>query len=134
MTKSEADTPTSWPFREAERVVHRLHKSGKSTALFETGYGPSGLPHIGTFMEVARTSWIRLAFTRLTGLPSKLLAFSDDMDALRKVPGNVPQQDMLREFIGQRQIFGILDTASYTNQNIGSGNIHVALFWCQYLN
>ena len=101
MTQSEADTPTSWPFREAERVVHRLRKSGKTTALFETGYGPSGLPHIGTFMEVARTSWIRLAFTRLTGLPSKLLAFSDDMDALRKVPGNVPRQDMLREFIGQ---------------------------------
>ena len=93
--------PNSWPFREAERVATRLARSGKSHALFQTGYGPSGLPHIGTFMEVARTSWIRLAFTKLTGLPSNLLAFSDDMDALRKVPGNVPNQEMLRAYIGK---------------------------------
>ncbi|MGC9270216.1 lysine--tRNA ligase [Acidiphilium sp.] len=101
MSENEAKTPTSWPFREAERVAQRLARTGKTNALFETGYGPSGLPHIGTFMEVARTSWIRLAFTTLTGLNSKLLAFSDDMDALRKVPGNVPQQDMLHRYIGQ---------------------------------
>ncbi len=69
--------------------------------MFETGYGPSGLPHIGTFGEVARTSWVRRAFTELTGLPSRLLAFSDDMDALRKVPENVPNRDLLREFIGR---------------------------------
>ncbi|OYV61756.1 MAG: lysine--tRNA ligase, partial [Acidiphilium sp. 21-62-4] len=101
MTDQDIKSPTSWPFREAERVAQRLARSGKTHALFETGYGPSGLPHIGTFMEVARTSWIRLAFTKLTGLPSKLLAFSDDMDALRKVPGNVPQQEMLQAYIGQ---------------------------------
>jgi lysyl-tRNA synthetase class 1 len=101
MTETDAKPPASWPFREAERVAQRLARTGKTTALFETGYGPSGLPHIGTFMEVARTSWIRLAFTKLTGLPSNLLAFSDDMDALRKVPGNVPQQDMLKAYIGQ---------------------------------
>ena len=82
-------------------MAERLARTGKTHALFETGYGPSGLPHIGTFMEVARTSWIRLAFTKLTGMPSKLLAFSDDMDALRKVPGNVPNQDLLRGFIGK---------------------------------
>ncbi|HEX7390776.1 MAG TPA: lysine--tRNA ligase, partial [Acidiphilium sp.] len=101
MTETVSSAPTSWPFREAERVAQRLARTGKSTALFETGYGPSGLPHIGTFMEVARTSWIRHAFTVATGLPSKLIAFSDDMDGLRKVPGNVPNQEMLRGFLGQ---------------------------------
>jgi lysyl-tRNA synthetase class 1 len=91
----------SWPFREAERVTERLRQKGKTTALFETGYGPSGLPHIGTFGEVARTTWVRRAFTELTGLPSRLLAFSDDMDGLRKVPDNVPNRDMLLAFIGK---------------------------------
>jgi lysyl-tRNA synthetase class 1 len=97
----EQVNPVSWPFREAERVAARLARTGKTSALFETGYGPSGLPHIGTFGEVARTSWVRHAFTELTGLPSRLLAFSDDMDALRKIPDNVPNRDSLREFIGQ---------------------------------
>jgi lysyl-tRNA synthetase class 1 len=91
----------SWPFREAERIAERLKEKGKDHALFETGYGPSGLPHIGTFGEVARTSWVRKAFTDLTGLPSRLLAFSDDMDGLRKVPANVPNKEMLREFLGK---------------------------------
>jgi lysyl-tRNA synthetase class 1 len=93
--------PVSWPFREAERVAERLSRTGKKSALFETGYGPSGLPHIGTFGEVARTSWVRRAFFELTGLPSRLLAFSDDMDALRKIPDNVPNRETLREFIGK---------------------------------
>jgi len=93
-------TPKSWPFEEARKVADRLAASGKTEALFETGYGPSGLPHIGTFMEVARTSWVRHAFGVLTGMPSRLLAFSDDMDGLRKVPTNVPQQEMLAKFIG----------------------------------
>ena len=98
----QANAPqVSWPFREAERVAERLAQKGKTHALFETGYGPSGLPHIGTFGEVARTTWVRNAFTRLTGLPSKLLAFSDDMDGLRKVPDNVPNRDMLRQFLGR---------------------------------
>src|ERR1700761_8472025 len=87
--------PRAWPFEEAAKVAARLEKSGKDAALFETGYGPSGLPHIGTFGEVARTSWVRRAFTELTGRPSRLLAFSDDMDGLRKVPDNVPNQEML---------------------------------------
>ena len=69
--------------------------------MFETGYGPSGLPHIGTFGEVARTSWVRHAFTELTGLPSRLIAFSDDMDGLRKVPDNVPNRDMLAPYLGK---------------------------------
>jgi lysyl-tRNA synthetase class 1 len=91
----------SWPFREAERVAERLKQKGKASALFETGYGPSGLPHIGTFGEVARTSWVRKAFTELTGLPSRLLAFSDDMDGLRKVPDNVPNKEMLKQYLGK---------------------------------
>jgi lysyl-tRNA synthetase class 1 len=80
----------AWPFEEAAKLADRLARTGKAERLFETGYGPSGLPHIGTFGEVARTSWVRRAFTELTGLPSRLLAFSDDMDGLRKVPDNVP--------------------------------------------
>jgi lysyl-tRNA synthetase class 1 len=93
--------PKSWPFEEAAKVARRLAASGKGEALFETGYGPSGLPHIGTFGEVARTSWVRHAFSALTGLPSRLLAFSDDMDGLRKVPDNVPNQAMLRAHLGK---------------------------------
>ena len=93
--------PKSWPFEEAAKVVRRLEASGRKQALFETGYGPSGLPHIGTFGEVARTSWVRHAFGVLTGLPSRLLAFSDDMDGLRQVPDNVPNKDMLAGFLGK---------------------------------
>ncbi len=93
--------PKAWPFEEAAKVAARLQDSGKAEALFETGYGPSGLPHIGTFGEVARTSWVRRAFTELTGKPSRLVAFSDDMDALRKVPDNVPDPALLRAYIGQ---------------------------------
>ena len=96
-----ATMPRSWPFEEARKVVARLAASGKSEALFETGYGPSGLPHIGTFGEVTRTSWVRHAYTALTGQPSRLIAFSDDMDGLRKVPDNVPNKAMLAGYLGQ---------------------------------
>ena len=95
------EIPKAWPFEEAKKVATRLAASGKTHALFETGYGPSGLPHIGTFGEVARTTWVRNAFTRITGLPSKLLAFSDDMDGLRKVPDNIPNKAMLAPFLGK---------------------------------
>jgi lysyl-tRNA synthetase, class I len=94
------DIPKAWPFEEARKVAQRLAASGKDHALFETGYGPSGLPHIGTFGEVARTTWVRRAFAELTGLPSKLLAFSDDMDGLRKVPDNIPNRDLLTPYLG----------------------------------
>ena len=93
--------PKAWPFEEAAKVANRLEASGKGHALFETGYGPSGLPHIGTFGEVARTSWVRNAFTVLTGLPSRLIAFSDDMDGLRRVPDNVPNKEMLQAHLGK---------------------------------
>ncbi|HZF76417.1 MAG TPA: lysine--tRNA ligase, partial [Acetobacteraceae bacterium] len=91
----------AWPFEEAGKVAARVGAQGKGSALFETGYGPSGLPHIGTFGEVARTTWVRRAFERLTGLPSRLVAFSDDMDGLRKVPDNVPNREMLAGFLGR---------------------------------
>jgi lysyl-tRNA synthetase class 1 len=93
--------PKAWPFEEAAKVATRLEKSGKDHALFETGYGPSGLPHIGTFGEVARTSWVRHAFTVLTGRKSRLIAFSDDMDGLRRVPENVPNREVLAQYLGQ---------------------------------
>jgi lysyl-tRNA synthetase class 1 len=89
----------SWPFAEAAKLAERVSAGG--VALFETGYGPSGLPHIGTFGEVARTSWVRQAYTALTGRPSRLIAFSDDMDGLRKVPDNVPNRDLLTAHLGQ---------------------------------
>jgi lysyl-tRNA synthetase, class I len=95
------DIPKAWPFEEARKVAQRLAASGKETALFETGYGPSGLPHIGTFGEVARTTWVRRAFTQITGIPARLLAFSDDMDGLRKVPDNVPNKDLLARYLGK---------------------------------
>jgi lysyl-tRNA synthetase class 1 len=93
--------PRVWPFEEAAKVAQRLARTGKGQALFETGYGPSGLPHIGTFGEVARTSWVRHAFGVLTGLQSRLIAFSDDMDGLRKVPDNVPNRDLLTPHLGK---------------------------------
>jgi lysyl-tRNA synthetase class 1 len=95
------DLPKAWPFEEAAKLATRLQKAGKAQALFATGYGPSGLPHIGTFGEVARTSWVRHAFGVLTGMPSRIIAFSDDMDGLRKVPDNVPNRAMLESHLGK---------------------------------
>ncbi len=96
----------AWPFAEARNLIKRLEKmkltpSSDRPVLFETGYGPSGLPHIGTFGEVVRTTMVRKAFEEMTGLPTRLICFSDDMDGLRKVPDNVPQQDMMSEHLGK---------------------------------
>jgi len=98
-----AQSAAAWPFEEARKLVARLERTGKSEAVFETGYGPSGLPHIGTFGEVARTSMVRHAFRVLTGdrVPTRLVAFSDDMDGLRKVPDNVPNQELLARALGR---------------------------------
>ncbi|MCD8520492.1 MAG: lysine--tRNA ligase [Alphaproteobacteria bacterium] len=104
-----ANESRAWPFEEAKGVLKRLMALGKGQiatpekgyVLFETGYGPSGLPHIGTFGEVARTTMVRRAFERLSDIPTRLFSFSDDMDGLRKVPGNVPKQDMLAQHIGK---------------------------------
>jgi lysyl-tRNA synthetase class 1 len=97
------ETTAAWPFREARRLAEHLERLGKTKGevIFETGYGPSGLPHIGTFGEVARTSWVRHAFEQLTGRPTRLIMFSDDMDGLRKVPENLPRQDMLKKHLNQ---------------------------------
>ncbi|HEY8696235.1 MAG TPA: lysine--tRNA ligase [Rhizomicrobium sp.] len=96
----------AWPFEEARKVVVRIerHRAKGHTVegvVFETGYGPSGLPHIGTFGEVARTTWVRRAFEAMSEVKTRLISFSDDMDGLRKVPGNVPNQEMLARHLGQ---------------------------------
>src|SRR2546421_1123051 len=98
-----AEHSSAWPFEEARKIVARLKKHPKDTVVFETGYGPSGLPHIGTFGEVARTSMVRHAFRVLTGdsIKTRLIAFSDDMDGLRKVPDNVPNRGMLEKHLGK---------------------------------
>jgi lysyl-tRNA synthetase class 1 len=97
----------AWPFEEAQKIVERIKRRGPPPAgraiVFETGYGPSGLPHIGTFGEVARTTMVRTAFRLLTEdqIPTRLICFSDDMDGLRKVPGNVPNQEAMRVYLDQ---------------------------------
>jgi lysyl-tRNA synthetase class 1 len=96
----------AWPFEEARKLLARIEaRKARAEAvtgvLFETGYGPSGLPHIGTFGEVARTSWVRHAFETISDLPTHLIAFSDDMDGLRKVPENLPQPEMLAANLGR---------------------------------
>ncbi len=92
----------AWPFEEARKLLKR-YPDGKASAsiIFECGYGPSGLPHIGTFNEVLRTTMVRNAFATLSDAPTRLIEFSDDMDGLRKVPDNVPNQAMLTEHLGK---------------------------------
>lgn len=91
----------AWPFEEAKKLIDRIggKKPEKGYVLFETGYGPSGLPHIGTFGEVARTTMVRRSFEKLTGWDTKLIAFSDDMDGLRKVPDNIPHRGMVESHL-----------------------------------
>ena len=94
----------AWPYEEARKLLKRWPdgKPDGAAVIFETGYGPSGLPHIGTFNEVARTSFVRHAYHELTGgAPTRLIAFSDDLDGLRKVPDNVPNQALLAEHLGK---------------------------------
>src|SRR6202035_2076404 len=87
----------AWPFEEARKISARIEATGQTEVVFETGYGPSGLPHIGTFGEVARTSMVRHAFRVLTEdrIKTRLIAFSDDMDGLRKVPDNIPNKELV---------------------------------------
>ena len=98
-----AEQSHAWPFEEARKIVARLKKTPKDAVIFETGYGPSGLPHIGTFGEVARTTMVRHAFRVLTDdkIKTRLIAFSDDMDGLRKVPDNVPNKEMVAQHLGK---------------------------------
>ncbi|MGN6279390.1 MAG: lysine--tRNA ligase [Sphingomonas sp.] len=101
--RSAAFDSKAWPYEEARKLLKRYPhgKPGNEAVLFETGYGPSGLPHIGTFNEVLRTTMVRNAFHALSDTPTRLIAFSDDMDGLRKVPDNVPNQAMLTEYLGK---------------------------------
>ena len=105
MNNHLAQSAKAWPFAEAQALLTRIERSGnkKGYVLFETGYGPSGLPHIGTFGEVARTTMVQHAFRVLTEdkIPTKLICFSDDMDGLRKVPDNLPQQEMIAANLGK---------------------------------
>jgi lysyl-tRNA synthetase class 1 len=101
--RAVAETSNAWPFEEAKKIVARLKSAPKDEVIFETGYGPSGLPHIGTFGEVARTTMVRHAFRILTDdkIKTRLIAFSDDMDGLRKVPDNVPNKELLSQHLGK---------------------------------
>jgi len=98
-----AEQSNAWPFEEARKIVARLTQYPKDEVIFETGYGPSGLPHIGTFGEVARTTIVRHAFRVLTEdkVRTRLIAFSDDMDGLRKVPDNIPNKEMVGQHLGK---------------------------------
>ncbi|MBA8899157.1 lysine--tRNA ligase [Phyllobacterium sp. P30BS-XVII] len=114
----------AWPFEEAQKIIKRYEKTGyPETVLFETGYGPSGLPHIGTFGEVARTSMVRHAFRVLTkdSVKTKILCFSDDMDGLRKVPDNVPNRDMMASYLG-KPLSRIPDPFSNEYPSFGAAN------------
>ena len=108
--RDAAMTSKAWPFEEARRVLKRYEKKDpeKGYVLFETGYGPSGLPHIGTFGEVGRTTMIRRAFEVISDIPTKLLCFSDDMDGMRKIPGNVPDPAALQPYL-QRPLTAVPD-------------------------
>jgi len=103
--RATAENSKAWPFEEARKICARLEKAKEPVqeVLFETGYGPSGLPHIGTFGEVARTTMVRTAFRLLTGdaVPTRLLCFSDDMDGLRKVPDNIPNKELVAAYLNQ---------------------------------
>ena len=101
--RAAAEVSKAWPFEEARKLVERVERTGQKEVLFETGYGPSGLPHIGTFGEVARTTMVRHAFRVLTDdkIKTRLLAFSDDMDGLRKAPDNVPNRDLIIANLGK---------------------------------
>ncbi len=101
MATKDEHSYKAWPFKEAGQILKQRRPSGDRPILFETGFGPSGLPHIGTFAEVARTTWVRNALAEISGLETRLVAFSDDMDGLRKVPLNLPQQEMLTQHLGK---------------------------------
>ncbi len=121
--RSLAEAARAWPFEEARKLVARF--GGKAPAkgyvLFETGYGPSGLPHIGTFGEVVRTTMVRHAFLRISDVPTRLFCFSDDMDGLRKVPDNVPNREMLAQHLG-KPLTSVPDPFSNEHPSFGAAN------------
>ena len=112
----------AWPFEEARRLLKRYEKQPpeKGYVLFETGYGPSGLPHIGTFGEVSRTTMVRRAFEVISDIPTKLICFSDDLDGMRKIPGNVPNAERLEPHL-QRPLTDVPDPFG-THDSFGAHN------------
>jgi lysyl-tRNA synthetase, class I len=118
-----AENSNAWPFEEARKLLARLKRHPKDEVVFETGYGPSGLPHIGTFGEVARTTMVRHAFRVLTDdkIRTRLIAFSDDMDGLRKVPDNVPSRDMMERHLG-KPLSRVPDPFSNEYPSFGAAN------------
>jgi lysyl-tRNA synthetase class 1 len=120
--RDAAMSSKAWPFEEARKVLKRYEAAPpeKGYVLFETGYGPSGLPHIGTFGEVLRTTMIRRAFETISDIPTRLICFSDDMDGMRKVPGNVPNRDMLAEHL-QKPLTSVPDPFG-THESFGHHN------------
>ena len=123
-----AEAARAWPFEEARKLVARIsdskgsgQASAKGYVLFETGYGPSGLPHIGTFGEVVRTTMVRHAFQRISDVPTRLFCFSDDMDGLRKVPDNVPNREMLAQHLG-KPLTSVPDPFSNEHPSFGAAN------------
>ncbi|MEJ6397516.1 lysine--tRNA ligase [Yoonia sp. 208BN28-4] len=120
--RDAAMTSKAWPFEEARRLLKRYEKKApeKGYVLFETGYGPSGLPHIGTFGEVSRTTMVRRAFEVISDIPTKLICFSDDVDGMRKVPGNVPNPELLTQHL-QRPLTRVPDPFG-THESFGHHN------------
>ncbi|MEM7058268.1 MAG: lysine--tRNA ligase [Pseudomonadota bacterium] len=135
--RDAAMTSKAWPFEEARKLVKRFAKAPpeKGYALFETGYGPSGLPHIGTFGEVARTTMVRRAFEALSDIPTRLICFSDDMDGMRKVPENVPNPDALAEHL-QKPLSAVPDPFgthdSFADHNNAKLNAFLDQFGFEY--
>ena len=120
-TRALAVEARAWPFEEARKLVDRLAGKPRDVVLFETGYGPSGLPHIGTFGEVARTTMVRHAFSMLSDVPTRLICFSDDMDGLRKVPDNVPNKEMLAGYL-KKPLTRVPDPFSNEYPSFGAAN------------
>ncbi len=120
--REAALTSKAWPFEEARSVLKRYEKTPpeKGYVLFETGYGPSGLPHIGTFGEVSRTTMVMRAFQMISDIPTKLVCFSDDLDGMRKVPGNVPNPVLLQQHL-QRPLTSVPDPFG-THSSFGEHN------------
>jgi lysyl-tRNA synthetase class 1 len=120
--RDAAMSAKAWPFEEARRILKRYEKTSpeKGYVLFETGYGPSGLPHIGTFGEVLLTTMIRRAFETISDIPTRMICFSDDMDGMRKVPGNVPNRDMLFDHL-QKPLTSVPDPFG-THDSFGHHN------------
>ncbi len=119
--RAAAQDCKAWPFEEARKLLARAKRLGKTEVLFETGYGPSGLPHIGTFGEVARTTMVRRAFETLCDIPTRLICFSDDMDGMRKIPENVPDRKALEPHL-QRPLTSVPNPFGGDYESFGHHN------------